>query len=274
MSTNAGRAMVTADLRGSALVLAIRAASRRNALSSTVRQQIHEGLDAAERDPRVRAVVVCGEPGIFSSGGDITEDFARVRPQVVERIVRDLGADRLHVLYVVRRLDRLLPSQWQQRTQGFKRMSYDAYLAMVLDPTGRRREHRAFWAAHDVTAVVDRWAAQVGPERCTVVVVEQGADAADRWIAERIGPGDLCVTADVPLAAACVERGARALAPNGAEMTARNVGERLAMRDLMADLRAADPFRQGGGRPFSAADRSRFLEALDRLLRTGSDPKP
>lgn len=70
--------MVTADLRGSALVLAIRAASRRNALSSTVRQQIHEGLDAAERDPRVRAVVVCGEPGIFSSGGDITEDFARV----------------------------------------------------------------------------------------------------------------------------------------------------------------------------------------------------
>jgi uncharacterized protein YaiI (UPF0178 family) len=46
------------------------------------------------------------------------------------------------------------------------------------------------------------------------------------------------------------------------------------MRDLMADLRAADPFRQGGGRPFSAADRSRFLDALDRLLRTGSEPKP
>jgi uncharacterized protein len=100
-----------------------------------------------------------------------------------------------------------------------------------------------------------------------IVVVDQGADAADKWIAERVGPGDVCVTADVPLAARCVERGARALAPDGSAFTARNVGERLAMRDLMADLRAADPFRQGGGRPFSATDRSRFLEALDRLLR-------
>jgi uncharacterized protein YaiI (UPF0178 family) len=101
----------------------------------------------------------------------------------------------------------------------------------------------------------------------TIVVVEAGADAADKWIAERVGEGDVCVTADVPLAARCVERGARALAPDGSAFTAQNVGERLAMRDLMADLRAADPFRQGGGRPFSAADRSRFLEALDRLLR-------
>ena len=92
--------------------------------------------------------------------------------------------------------------------------------------------------------------------------------------AERVGPGDVCVTADVPLAARCVARGAGALAPDGLAFTARNVGERLAMRDLMADLRAADPFRQGGGRPFSTADRSRFLEALDRLLRTGSEPKP
>jgi uncharacterized protein len=101
----------------------------------------------------------------------------------------------------------------------------------------------------------------------SVVVVEQGADAADRWIAERIGPGDVCVTADVPLAARCVERGARALAPDGAAFTAGNVGERLAMRDLMADLRAADPFRPGRGRPFGPADRARFKDALERLLR-------
>ena len=99
------------------------------------------------------------------------------------------------------------------------------------------------------------------------MVVEQGADAADRWIAERIGPGDVCVTADVPLAARCVERGARALAPDGAAFTAGNVGERLAMRDLMADLRAADPFRPGRGRPFGPADRARFKDALERLLR-------
>lgn len=101
----------------------------------------------------------------------------------------------------------------------------------------------------------------------SVVVVEQGPDAADLWIADRIGPGDVCVTADVPLAARCVERGARVLAPDGAAFTPQNVGARLAMRDLMADLRAADPFRQGGGRPFRPTDRSRFLETLDRLLR-------
>lgn len=101
----------------------------------------------------------------------------------------------------------------------------------------------------------------------SIVVVDQGADAADRWIAERIGTGDVCVTADVPLAARCVERGARALAPDGAPFTAANVGERLALRDLMADLRASDPFRQGSGRGFRAADRSRFKDALERMLR-------
>ena len=101
----------------------------------------------------------------------------------------------------------------------------------------------------------------------TVVVVEQGADIADKWIADRIGAGDVCVTADVPLAARCVERGARVLGPDGSAFTPANVGARLATRDLMADLRAADPFRQGGGRPFSPADRSRFLEALERALR-------
>jgi uncharacterized protein YaiI (UPF0178 family) len=107
-----------------------------------------------------------------------------------------------------------------------------------------------------------------------IEVVGEGADAADKWIAARIGTGDVCVTADVPLAARCVERGARAIAPDGAPFTAANIGARLAMRDLAADLRAADPFRPGGGRPFRPADRSRFLEALDRAVRprAGRDP--
>jgi hypothetical protein len=100
-----------------------------------------------------------------------------------------------------------------------------------------------------------------------VKVVPEGPDAADRWIAERIGPGDVCVTADVPLAARCVAAGARALRPNGEAFTPANVGAALAMRDLMADLRAADPLRPGGGRPFSRADRSRFLQALEAALR-------
>lgn len=100
-----------------------------------------------------------------------------------------------------------------------------------------------------------------------IVVVEAGADVADKWIAERIGSGDVCVTADVPLAARCIERGARVLGHDGSAFTGANIGERLAMRDLMADLRAADPFRQGSGRTFRAADRSRFLEALDRAVK-------
>ena len=91
------------------------------------------------------------------------------------------------------------------------------------------------------------------------IVVDDGPDAADKWIAERIGAGDICVTGDIPLAAKCLEAGARALRHNGEAFTQANIGQQLAMRDLMADLRAADPLGQGGGgRPFSKADRSRF----------------
>lgn len=100
-----------------------------------------------------------------------------------------------------------------------------------------------------------------------VVVVPEGPDIADQWIAERAGVGDIVVTADIPLAAKCVDAGARVLKHNGEKLDARNVKEALAMRDLMTDLRAADPFRQGGGKAFSKQDRSRFLEALEREFR-------
>ena len=100
-----------------------------------------------------------------------------------------------------------------------------------------------------------------------VVIVSEGPDVADMWIAERAGPGDVVVTGDIPLAARCVEGGAVVLKHNGERLTQANVREALAMRDLMADLRAADPFRQGGGKGFSKADRSRFLDALERVLR-------
>ena len=103
-----------------------------------------------------------------------------------------------------------------------------------------------------------------------VVVVPEGPDVADRWIAERAGPGDVVVTVDIPLAARCVEAGALVLKHDGEALNARNVGEALAMRDLMTDLRAADPFRRGGGRSFGKADRSRFLDALERALRAAA----
>ena len=100
-----------------------------------------------------------------------------------------------------------------------------------------------------------------------VVVVPDGPDVADMWIADRAGRGDVVVTGDIPLAAKCVEAGARVLKHNGERLDARNVSDALAMRDLMTDLRAADPFRQGGGKAFTKADRSRFLDALEREMR-------
>ena len=103
-----------------------------------------------------------------------------------------------------------------------------------------------------------------------VVFVTEGPDEADKWIAERAGRGDVVVTADIPLAAKCVEAGARVLKHDGEALTPANIGNVLATRDLMADLRSADPFRQGGGRPFSKADRSRFLDALDRVARAAA----
>jgi uncharacterized protein YaiI (UPF0178 family) len=102
------------------------------------------------------------------------------------------------------------------------------------------------------------------------VFVAQGPDEADKWIADNAGHGDVVVTGDIPLAARCVEAGARVLKHNGEELTRANIGMVLATRDLMADLRAADPFRQGGGKPFAKADRSRFLDVLDRVLRAAA----
>jgi uncharacterized protein YaiI (UPF0178 family) len=99
------------------------------------------------------------------------------------------------------------------------------------------------------------------------IVVPDGPDVADMWIADRATKGDVVITGDIPLAARCVENGAQVLKHNGEPLTTANIGNVLATRDLMADMRAADPFRLGGGKPFSKADRSRFLDALERALR-------
>ena len=99
------------------------------------------------------------------------------------------------------------------------------------------------------------------------VFVPDGPDEADKWIAGQCGPGDVVVTGDIPLAARCVGAGARVLKHDGTELTRANIGMVLATRDLMADLRAADPFRIAGGKLYSKADRSRFLDGLDRLVR-------
>lgn len=99
------------------------------------------------------------------------------------------------------------------------------------------------------------------------IIVPEGPDLADIWIAERAGAGDIVITGDIPLAAKCVTAGALVLKQNGEPLTEANIGNVLATRDLMSDLRAADPFRQGGGKGFTKADRSRFLDALERAVR-------
>lgn len=101
-----------------------------------------------------------------------------------------------------------------------------------------------------------------------VVIVPDGLDVADDHIAENCGPGDVVVTADVPLAARCVEAGADVINHNGEHFTTANIGSKLATRDLMTEMRSANPLNQGGGgKPFSKADRSRFLNALEQAMR-------
>jgi uncharacterized protein len=100
------------------------------------------------------------------------------------------------------------------------------------------------------------------------IIVSEGPDVADMWIEERCGTGDVVVTGDIPLAAKCIEAGASVLRHNGERFTPANIGQQLAMRDLMADLRAANPLGAGGsGKGFTKADRSRFLDALEREVR-------
>ena len=103
-----------------------------------------------------------------------------------------------------------------------------------------------------------------------VVVVPDGPDVADMWIADRATQGDVVITGDIPLADKCIKNGALVLKHNGEALTRANIGNVLATRDLMADMRAADPFRQGGGKPFSKADRARFLDALERTVRAAA----
>lgn len=97
------------------------------------------------------------------------------------------------------------------------------------------------------------------------IVVADGFDVADDYIAEHAAPEDLVITADIPLAARVVAKGGAALDPRGELYTEENVGERLSMRDLMMELRAGG-LVQGGPAQFSLTDRQRFASSLDRLL--------
>ncbi len=98
------------------------------------------------------------------------------------------------------------------------------------------------------------------------VIVGDGLDAADDWIAEHCGAGDVVVTADIPLAARAVAAGALVVRPNGEPITEAGVGQILATRDLMTSLREAGAVT-GGPAPFSKRDRSRFLDTMETTVR-------
>ncbi|QNQ11646.1 YaiI/YqxD family protein [Sphingomonas alpina] len=98
------------------------------------------------------------------------------------------------------------------------------------------------------------------------VVVSDGFDAADDWIAEQSNAASVVVTADILLADRCIKAGATVLSPTGKPFTANSIGAAVATRAIMADLRAGAGDSIGGPAPFAKADRSRFLSALDAAL--------
>jgi uncharacterized protein YaiI (UPF0178 family) len=119
----------------------------------------------------------------------------------------------------------------------------------------------------NVTLVSNAWMRVSDPEVANLVVVEGQFDAADNWIVEHVAKDDIVVTADVPLAYRCVKNGAQVLGPTGRVFSDANIGQALAMRDLLSELREAGTIT-GGPPPFQKRDRSRFLQSLDHIVQT------
>jgi len=105
------------------------------------------------------------------------------------------------------------------------------------------------------------------------VVVPDGPDVADDWIAERITSSDIAVTADIPLASRCIKEGAHVIGTTGKPFTENNIGSALATRDLLSELRGAGEIT-GGPPPLEKRDRSRFLQTLDEVIQSVRRKRP
>lgn len=116
-----------------------------------------------------------------------------------------------------------------------------------------------------VIVVANSWIRTPADPRIKAVVVEEGPDAADDWIAERVGPNDVVITADIPLAQRVLAKGGQAVSPAGRAFTKDNIGGALASRAIGEHLRSFGEIT-GGPKPFAQADRSRFLQALDAAV--------
>lgn len=125
-------------------------------------------------DELVRAVEAAGRRRVAISN----EDFGRAKKPQVQTIVDDLGGDRVHVVAVARRLDRYLPSQWQERVKAGDDRPYDQWLRLVLDRQAEKFDwdRRNVWHSHDIGALITRWVEIVGEQRFTLIV----SDESDR----------------------------------------------------------------------------------------------
>ena len=116
-----------------------------------------------------------------------------------------------------------------------------------------------------VVLVANAWMRTPHHDWVELQVVSDGFDAADDWIVEESQAGDIVITADIPLAARCLENGAAVLGPKGKDFTEDNIGDALASRELLATLRDMGTV-SGGPAPFDKKDRSRFLQRLDAII--------
>ena len=99
-----------------------------------------------------------------------------------------------------------------------------------------------------------------------LIIVSEGLDEADKWIFEKIKSEDIVVTSDIPLASKCIDKGASVLKNDGLILNGMNIGNVLATRDLMSDLRSSDPFLQVKSKNFTRADKGKFLNSLEILI--------
>ena len=116
-----------------------------------------------------------------------------------------------------------------------------------------------------VTLVANSWIQTPKSRLITAVQVGSGLDVADDYIVEHCQPGDLVITADIPLAAEIIEKGGLVLRPRGGPLTKMNIQQRLTMRNFMDDLRGTG-VQTGGPPPFGPKDRQKFAGHLDRIL--------
>ena len=137
----------------------------------------------------------------------------------------------------------------------------DADACPVKDEVARVAERHAL----DMHFVSNAWMRLPDGPLVHRVVVPDGPDKADDWIAERAAKGDIVITADIPLAARCLEAGARVLGPTGKPFTDANIGMAVSMREFSRHLRETGESK-GYNASFTRADQSRFLQALEEMV--------